>query len=602
MAQTTNYTMWQNTGFMLRTAWNVKKSVPLSCIAEAGISTARSVTELLLAPAVLGLVETKAPLDQIAGMVLLFTGLLVLLLGTGEYLRQNTVFGRVEVRLHLASCAGRKMASTSFPNLFDTAFTDSEEQAFRVCSNNAQATEQIWETWTGILTNGAGFLLYLTMLSSLHPVLILTILFTTVAGYAVNKKMHEWEWRHRDEERSCQKQMEYIKRTVSDRQYAKEIRIFGLQKWLWDVWEKGMSLYRGFLFRREKTYLAAGLLDVCLTVCRNGIAYVYLIGLVLNRDLSAAVFLLYFNAAGGFTQWVTGLLDQFMTLHRQSIRISTLREFLEWPEPFCLDGGETPDNSRNPEIRLDQVSYRYPGAKKDTIHNMNLVIRPGENVAIVGLNGAGKTTLIRLICGLLDPTEGQVLLNGKDIRGLNRKEYYGLFSAVFQESSMLEASVAENVAQRVEGIDREKVWRCLRQAGLEEKIGSLSKGMDTILGRKVYDEGIELSGGQTQRLLLARALYKDAPVLILDEPTAALDAIAENEIYLKYNEMTEGRTSFFISHRLASTRFCDRILFMKDGQVTEEGTHEELLAAGGGYARLFSIQSRYYQEGGKSHE
>lgn len=164
---------------------------------------------------------------------------------------------------------------------------------------------------------------------------------------------------------------------------------------------------------------------------------------------------------------------------------------------------------------------------------------------------------------------------------------------------MLEASVAENVAQQIEAIDETRVWDCLEQAGLTEKILSLPHGIHTKLGRQVYKEGIELSGGQTQRLMLARALYKDGPILTLDEPTAALDPIAENDIYMKYHEMTSGKTSLFISHRLASTRFCDRILFLADGVIAEEGTHDSLIALGGGYANLFEIQSHYYKDGGE---
>ena len=223
-------------------------------------------------------------------------------------------------------------------------------------------------------------------------------------------------------------------------------------------------------------------------------------------------------------------------------------------------------------------------------------------MAIVGLNGAGKTTLVRLICGFLDPTQGQVLLNRRDIRKYNRRDYYRMFCAVFQDFSLLEASVAQNVAQRVDGINTDKVWKCIDQAGLTQVVRDLPLGIDTPVGRQVFENGVELSGGQTQRLMLARALYKDAPILALDEPTAALDPIAENDIYMKYSKMTHGRTSLFISHRLASTRFCHRILFLEHGKIAEEGSHEALMDAGGAYARLFEIQSRYYQEGGGTHE
>lgn len=202
-----------------------------------------------------------------------------------------------------------------------------------------------------------------------------------------------------------------------------------------------------------------------------------------------------------------------------------------------------------------------------------------------------------MICGLIDPTNGRVLLNGTDIRCFNRKEYYRLFSAVFQEFSILDVTVAECITQSTDTVDERKMQRCIEQAGLADFIAELPDGLQTHVGRDVFSDGVLFSGGQTQRLMLARALYKNGPILLLDEPTAALDPIAENDIYMKYNDMTAGKTSVFISHRLASTRFCDRILFLQNGGISEEGTHESLLALGGEYAKLFEVQSRYYQEG-----
>ena len=462
---------------------------------------------------------------------------------------------------------------------------------------------QIWTTWTTILTNLLGFAVYLAILSGLHPLLFCVIAVTAAAGYFVDKKISGWGYRHREEAARPIKEMGYIRKTATSRPYAKDIRMFGLGPWINDVWRKSMSLFQAFLRRRESVYLWINLTDLLLTLIRSGVAYAYLLWLTLTGGMSAAEFLLYFTAASGFTQWVTGILDMFNQLHRESLDISTVREFLDYPELFRFEDGEPlPKDLSTPcEIKLENVSFRYPKAEKDTLQHINLTIHPGEKLAIVGLNGAGKTTLVRLVCGFLDPTEGRVLLNGEDIRRYDRRAYYALFSAVFQDFSVLEASVAENVAQRVEGIDVDRVMACLDQAGLTEKVESLPKGVDTAIGRQVFEDGVELSGGQTQRLMLARALYKDGPILVLDEPTAALDPIAEEDIYRKYSGMTQGKTSLFISHRLASTRFCDRILFLEQGHIAEEGTHNELLALGGGYANLFDVQSQYYREGGEHH-
>lgn len=301
--------------------------------------------------------------------------------------------------------------------------------------------------------------------------------------------------------------------TSISRSYAKDIRIFGLRDWMEDVWNHAFHLYQTFVGRREWVYLWTNIVDLLLSLLRNGIAYAYLIWMTLEYGLPASRFLLYFGAVSGFTQWITGILDKFSELHRQSLDISTLREFLEWPEPFRFEDGEplAKDLSKEYEIRLENVSFRYPKAEKDTISHMNLTIHAGEKLAIVGLNGAGKTTLVKLACGFLDPTEGRVLLNGKDIRTYNRREYYQLFAAVFQDFSILEASIAENVAQQTTNIDADRVWSCLEQAGLTEKVQSLPQKLETKIGREVYENGVELSGGQTQRLMLARAPVQKCP-------------------------------------------------------------------------------------------
>lgn len=228
---------------------------------------------------------------------------------------------------------------------------------------------------------------------------------------------------------------------------------------------------------------------------------------------------------------------------------------------------------------------------------MQIYIHNGEKLAVVGLNGAGKTTLVKLICGFFDPSEGRVLLDGQDIRQYNRRNYYELFSAVFQNFSLLAGTVSTNVAQSEDNQDIQRIEECIEKAGLTQKIASLDSGLQTYLNRSVYQNGAELSGGETQRLMLARALYKKAPFIILDEPTAALDPISEADMYQKYNEMTAGCTSVYISHRLASTRFCDRILLIDNNGIAEEGTHKELLENGGVYAKLYEVQSKYYREG-----
>lgn len=600
------YNLWQNTGFMLRTSRKYAKSVFPLCIVLALLSAGKSVAELLIAPAILNKIELSASLGSVVFTIAAFALVLMLLSGLRSYVDTNALFGRIAVRSQgIYLSISRKYAETSYPNLLNTDFLALGEKASAACAGNSESSEAIWTTLTDLMTSCIGFIVYLALLTNLNLWLAALVAATTAVSYFASKRINEWGYLHRSEELELTKRIEYANKTATSREFAKDIRMFGLRGWLEDLWGSTMRLYSAFCAKRERKYIWANIIDIVLTFLRNGIAYAFLIGITVKNGLPASQFLLYFAALSGFAQWVVEILDKLSVMHKQSLDISTIREFLDWDEPFDLNGGERIafEPNKQYEIRLDDVSFRYPKADKDTLSHINLTVHPGEKLAIVGLNGAGKTTLVKLVCGFLDPTEGRILLNGEDIRKFNRNDYYALFSAVFQEFSVLDVTVKENVAQCVDGIDETRVWQCIDKAGLTEKIKSLPKGIETHLGRRVFKDGVEFSGGQTQRLMLARALYKNAPILVLDEPTAALDPIAENDIYQKYNDMTHGRTSFFISHRLASTRFCDRIIFVDGGKIAEEGTHDELLKNGGGYAYLFEVQSKYYRsdnQGGTS--
>ena len=594
------YNMAQNSAYMIKLAWTSgeKKVIVLSLL-FALLAVALNLINLYVSPTILSVVERKASVTELIVTIAVFVVALMLVSAASSYVNTNTLYGRISVRCEIINALNRKAATTSYPNIYDEKFKKLKAKSQETISSNRAATEAVWTTLTDLTTNIIGFVFYVVLMSSIQPLLLVAILVTTVISYFVSNYLKEWGYRHREEESEYATQIYYLDRRSSDLTVAKDIRIFGLRPWIDELYAKAMAAYTAFQSKAQGVYIWARIVDLVLTFLRNAIAYAYLIGLVIGNGLSVSEFLLFFSAVGGFTAWVSGILGGFNTLHTQSLDISTVRECLEYPEPFKFEEGEPieAEADRLYEIRLENVSFRYPGADKDTLTNINLTLHPGEKLAVVGLNGAGKTTLIKLICGFLDPTEGRVLLDGKDIRDYNRRDYYKMFSAVFQEFSLLAGTIATNVAQDSVGIDMERVVDCVEKAGLRKKIESLTDGYETYLNREVFEDAMLLSGGETQRLMLARALYKNAPFIVLDEPTAALDPIAESEMYQKYNEMTSGKSSIYISHRLASTRFCDRIIMIADGGIGEEGTHEELLKAGGRYAELFEVQSKYYKEG-----
>ena len=243
------------------------------------------------------------------------------------------------------------------------------------------------------------------------------------------------------------------------------------------------------------------------------------------------------------------------------------------------------------------MSYRYSGATTDAVSHLSLKLHPGEKLAVVGLNGAGKTTFIKLLCRLYNPTEGYITLNGVDIQNYSREEYYRLFSPVFQNVEVFAFPIEENVSMKTpEKTEAEAVVAAVKEAGLEEKIFALPENIKTQLLKIVDENGVDFSGGEKQKLALARALYKNAPVVVLDEPTSALDAIAEQRLYESFDKMIGEKSAVYISHRLASTRFCDRIAMFEGGTIIELGTHDALMEKNGAYAHMFEVQAQYYQE------
>ena len=347
----------------------------------------------------------------------------------------------------------------------------------------------------------------------------------------------------------------------------------------------------------EKTSIIVSIISFLIVLLRDGIAYAFLIYKAIHGEVDASSFVLYFSAITSMSGLMGGILSTFNRVSEGALQISDYREALDIPDRLNRNRG-IPVPTTPFSIEFKNVSFTYPQGEKKVIDNISFKINPGEKIALVGLNGAGKTTLTMLMCGLFLPTEGEILIDDHPLTDYNRDEMYSLFGFVPQNYHLLPISIARNIASAIndEEVDHEKLNQCIKIAGLSEKIASLDKGVDTPLNREVNPDGIELSGGETQKILLARLIYKSPLCIILDEPTAALDPIAEDRIYHKYNEISTRATSIFISHRLASTRFCDRI-FLLDGAVFSEiGTHDELMKLNGKYRELFDIQSKYYKE------
>ncbi len=483
-----------------------------------------------------------------------------------------------------------------------------EQKKVRDLANRASNATQMWDgvqpltdivyNGFGMLENLLGYILFGSVISFASPWLVPILTVAPIVNILSVKAYNKWEYAHRSKMTDLNQKLGHVEELPDDFAAAKDIRIYSMASWLRECY-RDLSDQRSKWDRNvvKKSFLSR-IADLVVILIRDGGAYALLIHMFYSGKIGIDEFVLYFAAISSFASWVGDIISCWNKANTVSLKLCDFRDFVDYPEYDGSGIAKATDHMNTvPEIEFKNVSFRYDGAEQDTIHDLSLKIKSGEKLALVGLNGAGKTTLVKLLCGLYRPTSGEIFFNGIPLSDFKREDYYKLISPVFQEIRTAFFSLAETVSGKSTAeTDLEKAETCMRQAGLGAKIDALPDGIHTKLNKKVHENGTELSGGEAQKLMLARALYKDAPLLILDEPTAALDPIAESKIYTEFNVMAKSKTSLFISHRLASTSFCDRIVLLENGNITEEGTHQELMAANGTYKGLFDIQSCWYKE------
>lgn len=596
------YSMRSDVAFLLSYGWKlVPMYFPLSAVVVL-MQVLIPAIAMVLPSRVIALLEQGAGFERIALETALMSGAILLCAAVAEGVQEYSGF-RYEMapRIKLGCEADLKIVTTDYPHGEQQDFLDTCEKRLQALNDNNTALEEGYRVMRRLVIATVGLGIYGAVLCTLNPWVLVLISVLTVLGFLARLRANGWVYRNQDRWAPIDRKMDYIREDAGNYKFAKDVRLFGMSDWLCELYDSCSRARRDWGKKQGWVEFSADAVDCLITFLREGAAYAWLIWGAVGGWIDPAAFVLYFGAVGNFSQQLMGFLNEFSSLHKYHLHVANFRELLDWPDEFRHEGGRAIPSDGRWELTLEHVSYRYPGAEKDTIHDLCLTLRSGEKAALVGLNGAGKSTLVKLLCGLYDPTEGRVLLNGIPITEFNREEYYALFSAVFQESAVRPYSLASNVSMADE-MDRERVERCIELSGLSEKVAELPKGIDTKLMKYIWHDGVDLSGGEAQKLMLARALYKDGPIIVLDEPTAALDPIAEAELYEKYSSLTAGKTSLYISHRLSSTRFCDRVLFLEDGDIIEEGTHEELLEKHGKYYELYEVQSSYYRRGALGEE
>lgn len=544
--------------------------------------------------------QAKSPDKDIAPLIklLIFTVLMelvVMLLNTITNNKRWYYF--IYVRMKIINERVEKALSLNYQMLEQPQILDLHQKALQATSRNAAGVEGLMHSVYGM---GVQIMLMLVTVSAVIALDFRMLLILSGISFVqymffrhTVKKDRKEVW---DKLAPTWRKIDYMTRTAQDFDYAKDIRLFHMKKWLSD------KQHTVFMEKQEKILYSRNLwiynsgFSHTMSMFSTAIIYGILIFSVIDRNMSIGNFTLYLGLSTTFTSALTVFFNSLGSFKDFSMEVDNFRSFMDLKDEEGEDLLSVPNTDKY-TFTFKNVSFKYQGAENCALKNLNLTLEAGKKLAVVGLNGAGKTTFIKLLLRLYDVTEGEILLNGINIQRFKREEYYKLFAPVFQNVEIFSFPLSENISmKRPEDTDRELARECLLKAGMKEKLQKLPKGIDTQLLKVLYDDGVDFSEGEKQKLALARALYKNAPVIVLDEPTAALDALAEYHLYQSFNDIIENKTAVYISHRLSSTRFCDRIAMFKEGEIVEYGTHDELLKKKGAYAEMFEIQARYYKD------
>ncbi len=583
--------------YLLRGIWESDRKLMALMLIETVCTVVTPFAALYLPKAGVELVTNRAGAESAAMTLAVLTAVLLVSQGLGGMASRG--------KTRRLDCVRSYYRVRLFCKTLDCDYEHAESPEWQEKYEQARLMSVNWGPWSattllseGIVLLGSAVIsvvLYGSVIFSVTPWMLLLILVLSSVNFFMLRRAQKYEVSRIQERSRLQKRRGYMENAASDMKYGKDIRLYELGGWIRACFEHYNNAH--FQLRRDvqRRFFDASFAEAATTLLRDGAAYVWFLYLASSGRITVGEFVLACGAVASFSSIVTQISNSVGQVMQAVPPLDRMRAFLDAAdEPEPEEPAAPPARDVPLSIEFEDVCFSY-GGKNRVLDHFSLTIRAGEKIALVGLNGAGKTTLIKLLCGFYKPESGRILLGGTDIASFRKEDLYALIASVFQEATVLPFTVAENVAMTDERVDRDRVERCLRQAGLWDAVSRLPKGMDTGM-TNVEEGGVSFSGGQRQRLLMARALYKGAQLLFFDEPTAALDPIAESETYEMFHGLSGEKTAVYISHRLASTLFCDRVVFLDGGRVKACGTHEELMAGCADYREMYDLQSQYYRK------
>lgn len=534
--------------------------------------------------------------DVAKKLLMAMAGYLVIAGITGmamTYLK-NVINGyNMKLRLHYLGDTLEKLVTMDYKYTEDAAFYEKNDKALSAGDNNSEGIEGIYGKLCEMPAQIISILGMFAVIGYLNVWILLALFVHVLVTMWVSRQSHNYSYSKKEEVAKAQRKIKYYYRTTHEFSFGKDIRIYNFRDRILKNYSaeiEGFTRITAKIANREYLLGFASLFTLLVT---DGVMYGVLIYQA-YKGMSISSFSMYLAAVTSLMSAMLVFGENIAFVQNQGQYVSDFYRLMD--EDLNQKGGDARQPEDTLEVVFEDVSFHYPGSETEIFSHLNFTIQKGERLAIVGVNGAGKSTLVKLMTGLFEPTEGHIYINGKEIREYPKRELYKMYSAVFQDVNVLAFTLRENVACRSEGVDDGRVQEALDKVGLWKKVQGFEKGLDQMMLKVIDENGTDFSGGERQKLSIARGLYKNGNMVIMDEPTAALDALAEAEIYENFSSLVEGKTAVYISHRLASTRFCDKIaLFDKEG-LREYGSHDELMELQGEYYRMFMVQGKYYQK------